>query len=74
VGEILRMWTGTITGVQDFLTFINSFYPSIKFTLEIGGKQIVYGDMWQSESMPLIVGYENITIGSDQVLCSFEWT
>ena len=38
--DVLCLWTGSLTELQDFLFFINSFYNNVQFTLEIGGSSI----------------------------------
>ena len=42
---MLCLWTGSIPQLHEFLALINGFYPSIKFTLEIGGSTINFLDI-----------------------------
>jgi len=45
VDDVLCLWTGPVDLLNDFLNFLNSLYPSIKFTLEVGGKIINFLDL-----------------------------
>lgn len=45
VDDVLCLWNGTIPDLQDFITFLNNLYPTIKFTLEIGGGEISFLDL-----------------------------
>ena len=52
VDNVLCLWTRTADLVQNFLSFINSLYPTInslyptiKFTLEFGGSTINFPDL-----------------------------
>ena len=45
VDDVLCLWGGSLTELQDFLAFINSFYSKIQFTLEIGGSTINFLDL-----------------------------
>ena len=41
VDDVLCLWSSTLPQLNDFLALINSFYPSIQFTLEIGEKKSI---------------------------------
>ena len=43
--DVLCVWTGSEEQLGDFLTHLNSFYPSIIFTMEIGGQRIDFLDL-----------------------------
>jgi len=45
VHDVLCLWTGSTGELNHFLTFINSLYPTIQFTLEIGGQKINFLDL-----------------------------
>lgn len=45
VDDVFCVWTGTDEQVSEFLQFLNSIYPSIKFTSEIGGSKINFLDL-----------------------------
>jgi len=46
VDDVLCLWHGNTEQLTDFLHFINSsLYPSIKFTLEVGGSSINFLDL-----------------------------
>jgi hypothetical protein len=45
VDDILCLWTGSTEEIYEFLNFINNFYPSIKFTLKVGGPSINFLDL-----------------------------
>ena len=45
VDDILCLWTGPTPQLHEFLSFINSFYSPIQFTLEIGGTSINFLDL-----------------------------
>ena len=45
VDDVLCLWTGPAEKLKDFLQFLNSLYPSIKFTLEVGGNTINFLDL-----------------------------
>ena len=45
VDDILCLWNGTTSQLHEFRSLLNSLYPSIKFTLEIGGNQINFLDL-----------------------------
>ena len=45
VDDVLCLWTGPVDQLNNFLDFLNSQYPSIKFTLEVGGKSINFLDL-----------------------------
>ena len=45
VDDVLCLWTGPVDQLKDFLEFLNSLYPSIKFTLEVGDKSINFLDL-----------------------------
>ena len=45
VDDVVCAWTGTDTELKDFLSLINSHYPSIQFTLEKGGSSINFLDL-----------------------------
>ena len=45
VDDVLCLWTGSIPQLHEFLAFINGFYPTIKFTPEIGGSTINFLDI-----------------------------
>ena len=45
IDDILCLRTGSVHLLNYFLSYINSLYPSIKFTLEIGGSQINFLDL-----------------------------
>jgi len=45
VDDVLRLWTGPPDLVQNFLSFINSLCPTVKFTLEVGGHTINFLDL-----------------------------
>jgi len=40
VDDVLCLWQGPQDGLHLLLSFINSLYPSVKFTIEIGGSNI----------------------------------
>lgn len=45
VDDVLCLWTGSVPRLHEFLAFLNSLYPSIKFTLEVGGHKINFLDL-----------------------------
>lgn len=45
VDDVICIWNGTHKLIQQFLDFINSLYPSIEFTLEIGGEKLNFLDL-----------------------------
>jgi hypothetical protein len=45
VDDILCLWKGSTDQLTDFLKYINDLYPSIKFTLEVGGSSINFLDL-----------------------------
>lgn len=45
VDDVLCLWTGSMEQLQEFFLFINSLYPSITFTLEVGGNSINFLDL-----------------------------
>ena len=45
VDDILCVWHGPGELIEQFLSLLNSFFPSIKFTVEIGGAQIKFLDL-----------------------------
>ena len=45
VDDILCAWTGPQELLGEFLEYLNKIYPSIKFTLEIGGSSINFLDL-----------------------------
>ena len=45
VDDVLCLWKGTRLDLDNFLSFINSVYPSIKFTMEVGGYKINFLDL-----------------------------
>jgi hypothetical protein len=45
VDDVLCLWTGSVPQLHEFLHFLNSLYPSITFTLEVGGKSINFLDL-----------------------------
>lgn len=45
VDDVLCLWTGSMEQLQEFFLFINSLYPSINFTLEVGGNSINFLDL-----------------------------
>jgi hypothetical protein len=45
VDNVLCPWTGPVDQLKNFLGFPNSLHPSIKFTLDIGGKIINFLDL-----------------------------
>ena len=45
VDDVLCMWIGQPSQLHNFLNFLNSHHPSIKFTMEIGDKQINFLDL-----------------------------
>jgi len=44
VDDILCVWHGPGELIEQFLSLLNSFFPSIKFTVEIGGAKINFLD------------------------------
>ena len=40
VDDVLCLWSGTTDDATDLISFLNSLYASINFTLEIGGSTI----------------------------------
>ena len=45
VDDVLCMWNGGVDKLNKFPAYLNSLYPSIRFTLEIGGTSINFLDM-----------------------------
>ena len=45
VDDVVCLWNGSLADLDSFLQFINSRYPTIQFTLEIGGKSINFLDL-----------------------------
>ena len=45
VDDVFCIWTGPTDSTAGFLEFMNSFYPSIKFTVEVGGNKINFLDL-----------------------------
>jgi hypothetical protein len=45
VDDVLCAWTGPRDLLMEFLAYLNKQYPSIKFTLEVGGTSINYLDL-----------------------------
>ena len=45
VDDILCLWSGSLTQLNDFLAILNSQFPSIKFTIEVGGTNINFLDL-----------------------------
>lgn len=45
VDDVLCLWTGSPDLLDEFLIFLNSLYPSIRFTLEVGGQSINFLDL-----------------------------
>lgn len=45
VDDVLCVWTGPNELLQPFLDFINSIYPTIEFTMEVGGTRINFLDL-----------------------------
>ena len=54
VDDILCTWTGHQDLLSEFLMYLNSQYPSIKFTLDIGGSTVNFLDLSISEKDGLI--------------------
>ena len=51
VDDILCLWSGTIQDLQAFLDLLNSQYLSVQFTMEIGGKEISFFDLYKPYTM-----------------------
>ena len=45
VDDILCLWTGSLSQLQEFHKVLNSQFPAIKFTVEVGGDKINYLDL-----------------------------
>jgi len=45
VDDVLCLWTSSMEQLQEFFLFINSLYPLITFTLEVGGNSINFLDL-----------------------------
>ena len=45
VDDVLCLWTGNLADLNLLLDFLNSRYPSIKFTMEVGGESINFLDL-----------------------------
>ena len=45
VDDVLCLWQGNTEQLDDFLQYINNLYPTIKFTLEVGGNTINFLDL-----------------------------
>ena len=45
VDDVLCAWSGSINQLHEFLGLLNSRYPSIRFTMEIGGRHINFLDL-----------------------------
>lgn len=45
VDDVLCLWTGSHDKLKKFQSHINLLYPSIKFTLEVGGTSINFLDL-----------------------------
>jgi Fic family protein len=45
VDDVLCAWTGSINQLHEFLELLNNRYPSIRFTMEIGGNRINFLDL-----------------------------
>ena len=45
VDDVLCTWTGPRDLLLEFLKYLNNQYPSIKFTLEVGGSSINFLDL-----------------------------
>jgi len=45
VDDVFCIWTGPVNAIQDLVDFLNSLYPSIEFTLEVGGSRINFLDL-----------------------------
>ena len=45
VDDVLCLWSGPIGALNDFLNHLNTLYPTIKFTMEVGGNCINFLDL-----------------------------
>ena len=45
VGDIFCIWDGPVESINEFLEFLNSFYTSIDFTVDIGGFKLNFLDL-----------------------------
>ena len=45
VDDVICLWEGPHTTLDEFLAFINSRYQSIEFSLEFGGSEINFLDL-----------------------------
>ena len=45
VDDVLCTWTGPRELCLEFLTYLNKLYPSVKFTVEVGGASIKFLDL-----------------------------